>query len=98
MFSFSGEILSASDSLTRVLTQYDRLVREDHLLKDGWTNSLKKKRFDLIDLDNVLSMTDDPPVRSTAPTLIDLVGITNSKNIISIRKNVKGIFRWCKWN
>ena len=30
-----GEILSASDSLSRVLAQYDRLVRDDHYGKDG---------------------------------------------------------------
>ena len=32
---FLGEILLASDSLSRVLAQYDRLVKQDHLIKDG---------------------------------------------------------------
>jgi ADP-ribosylation factor-binding protein GGA len=56
-----GEILLASDSLSRVLAQYDRLVKQDHLIKD----------------DNVLSIIDDILPSSTQHTLIDLAGSSN---------------------
>jgi hypothetical protein len=46
MNEFLGEILSNSDALSRVLAQYDRLVRQDHLLKDG-SILLKNDSFDL---------------------------------------------------
>ena len=64
-----GEILSATDSLNRVLAQYDRLVRQDHLMKD----------------DNVLSIVDDipsppPPKSSASQTLIDLAGSFSPAN------------------
>ncbi len=61
-----GEILLASDSLSRVLAQYDRLVKQDHLIKD----------------DNVLSLIEDIPPTSTPHTLIDLAGSSNSKSFV----------------
>ncbi len=64
-----GEILLASDSLSRVLAQYERLVRQDHLIKD----------------DNVLPFMDDilPTPKSSAPqALIDLAGSSNGKSIV----------------
>lgn len=53
-----GEILSLSDSLSKVLSEYDRLIRSDHLFKD----------------DAVLPIFDDLPVTgatSSRSTLID---------------------------
>jgi hypothetical protein len=45
------------------LAQYDRLVKQDHLIKD----------------DNVLSIIDDILPSSTQHTLIDLAGSSNRK-------------------
>jgi len=44
-----GEILLASDSLSRVLSQYDRLVKQDNYSKDGLLEyiELKLKIFSL---------------------------------------------------
>lgn len=52
-----GEILSLSDSLTKVLSEYDRLVKPEHLIRD----------------DAVLPIFDDIPNETTHPrsTLID---------------------------
>ncbi|CAF1375750.1 unnamed protein product [Adineta steineri] len=63
-----GEILLASDTLSRVLAQYDRLVQQNIYAKD----------------DNVLPLYDDiqPAAASSAPrTLIDLAeNLNNSTN------------------
>ncbi|CAF3740690.1 unnamed protein product [Rotaria sp. Silwood1] len=62
-----GEILLASDSLSRVLSQYERLVTQDHYNKD----------------DNVLPLFDNnPPVstNSIPHTLIDLADISNNSS------------------
>ncbi|UJR10896.1 hypothetical protein I4U23_015084 [Adineta vaga] len=60
-----GEILTASDSLSRVLAQYDRLVRQNANFKD----------------DNVLPLFDEVvpvPTSSASRTLIDLAGNATS--------------------
>ncbi len=38
-----GDILLASDSLSRVLAQYDRLVKQDNYTKDGLLENIEFK-------------------------------------------------------
>ncbi|CAF3195897.1 unnamed protein product [Rotaria socialis] len=54
-----GEILSASDSLSRVLAQYDRLVRQDNDNKDDPTNNIKSSTNELDELFGSITVSSD---------------------------------------
>ncbi|CAM4750495.1 unnamed protein product [Rotaria magnacalcarata] len=76
-----GEILSASDSLSRVLAQYDRLVRQDNDNKDDTVLPL---------FDNILPVS----ASSNPHTLIDLADNSNhsTNNIKSTTNELDELF------
>ena len=78
MKTILGEILTASDSISRVLAQYHRLVKQDPLMKDGLKEILFEKKIYFDDLDNVLSILNDLPSNSNSQTLIDLAAGSTS--------------------